>query len=141
MYITIRLKSTPRSIAAEVAINTSLDNANDASVSPLIAQPVPMSPAKVPAMVPPQIIHAGFLGKMICLANNSYALIATKNTPNTILSTCTPTYLDPIAPAITPIMLGMPIHMNAFLSMPFWNKYNLDMLLDTCSILVRPSIV
>lgn len=140
-YITIRLKSTHKSIAAEVAINTSLDSANDASVKPLIAPPVPMSQAKTPAAVPPLAIQIGFLGILICLANNSYPLVATKNTHNTILKKCTPMYLDPIAHAITPMILGIPIHIKAFLSMPFWNKYNFDRLLDTCNILVRPSIV
>ena len=47
------LKSTPKSIKAEVAIKISFGNRNADKVIPRIAPPVPAIPAKNPDAIPP----------------------------------------------------------------------------------------
>ena len=49
----VLLKSTPKSIMAEVAINLFLSSLNAARVIPLMAPPVPNKPALNPEKVPP----------------------------------------------------------------------------------------
>ncbi len=52
-YTTVLLKSTPKSINAEEAINMLFSKLKAAIVSPLTAPPVPKKPAKKPDKTPP----------------------------------------------------------------------------------------
>ena len=69
IYTAALLASTPKSMAAEVAIKTFFSNSNATRVSPRIAPPVPINPAKKPETVPPAIKLKLFLARKYDLLN------------------------------------------------------------------------
>ena len=56
IYMNALVTSTPKSIAAEVAIKVSFPNSNAINTNPLIAPPEPITPAKNPEILPPKNI-------------------------------------------------------------------------------------
>lgn len=133
------LKSIPKSIMAEVAIKTSVFKLNAASTIPLIAPPVPKSPAINPDKTPPEIelVIVGFIAK--CLKIKKIRLVIIKKQARNISKVLVGMYLLKIPPSITNNMAGIPTEKMSFLSNPFLKKTILVMLLDTWKMAVIPS--
>ncbi len=72
------LKSTPKSIKAEVAIKVSIVNPNEVKVIPLIAPPVPIKPAISPEKIPPKTEFFIVGLSIICLKNKNVRLVIIK---------------------------------------------------------------
>ena len=83
-YTTVLVESIKKSIKAEVAIKTLFSKLNAAIVNPLIAPPVPRSPAENPERAPPEIAFL-LVGEIIkSFFKRKRRLKPTRNIPSII---------------------------------------------------------
>lgn len=134
----VRVRSMKKSINAEVAIKTLFSRLKAAIVNPLIAPPVPRSPAENPERIPPLMAFL-FVGEMIkfCLIRKS-KLKPIKNMAKRISKIPPANILERRPPIMTKATDGIPIFNNSFLSKPFLNNMILLKLLVTWKIAVIP---
>lgn len=109
---------------ADVAIKTSFSRLKAASVSPLIAPPVPKSPAVIPDNAPPltELNTVGCNFRFLKIINTM--LIARRKTEREISSNLLLQYLLKKEPKITNKTAGIPMLIMSFLSNPFLKQSN-----------------
>jgi len=138
MYTNERAASTPRSMAADVAMKMCFSRLKEVRVIPRSAPPVPTRPARKPAIDPPPIALNGVGFKEKSFFTNRKRLRKIRKIPSAILSMRVFTIGVISAPSMTNSMEGKPIVKNNRRFIEVRNNAILEILLMRWKTTVMP---